>query len=123
MTLNTRSGEVLSALTIISLALSTVLSGVTTDALEIIYHANAISEWAMMTLFCGFFCLTAVGTENRTITALARFISGCVWGTILLLLSDLQPLLPLFWMSVVFFSFDIFTAVIKGQSWIQRSRY
>lgn len=121
---NTRSGEVLSALTLIALSMSTYFSGTATEAFEVIYHAQAISEWMLLIVGCGFFCLIAAWADNEVIRGASRFISGCIWGTVVLLLSGLEPLLPLFWMAVVLFAFDIFTVITKGQSWIQqKSRF
>lgn len=121
--MDTRSGEVLSASTLLALTLSTHFNGVTTEAFEVIYYAKALSEWMLLLIGCGFFCLFAAWTESDTVRAASRFISGCIWGTVVFLLSGLDPLLPLFWMAVVLFSFDIFTVILKGQSWIQKNHF
>lgn len=119
--MDTRTGEIISATTAIGVSASTLTSPPDTKVIEVLYQTNTLPEWAVVALLCGLFCLYATFFQNNTkVQALSRFLSGCVWGTIVMVLGAQMQLFPLFWTAVVLFLFDIYTVITKGQSCLNR---
>lgn len=118
--LDTRSGEVLSALLSIVLGLSMLIAPDTAAVLQIM--RDAMPEWALVNITAAVVCLVAcfLAPDNRLVTT-ARFLSGCLWGTfILIFASEGHWRMPLFGIALVMFAFDIYLVMVKGQSWVAK---
>lgn len=119
---DTRSGEILSALISLVLAIFLLIAPDSTQAVQIM--RDALPEWAIVNIAAALFCLaacfcTADGRMGRT----ARFLSGCIWGTFILIFASLgQLLVPLFGIAMVMFAFDVYLVTVKGQAWA-RSKF
>jgi xanthine/uracil permease len=119
--MDTTTGEVISGALAASISLSAITTPVNTQVFEALNRANAMPEWAIIAAVCGLFCIFAAFCNNCRIKTLARFLSGCVWGSIVLILGSSGELFPLFWTAVVLFSFDIYSVMLKGRLWKGRS--
>jgi hypothetical protein len=119
--METRSGELLSAFFSIVVALSLLFSPSNTTVLQILQQACALPEWAIMGLIGGVFCLIAVFLKSIKMQMLARFISGCTWGTLILMLAQGESFGPMFLNACVLFAFDIFLVLEKGHLWIRKN--
>lgn len=119
--METRSGDLISGALAFATAASSLTSPPNTQVFKALHQANAMPEWAIIAAVCGLFCMFAAFCDNVKVQALARMMSGCVWGTIVLVLGAGGNFFPLFWTAAVLFSFDVYQVLIKGQSWIQRS--
>lgn len=117
--MDTRSGELISALLSIVISLSLLFTTARTTMLTILEKADALPEWAIMGLAGGLFCLVAVFLKSIKMQMLARFISGCIWGTLILMLGQERSFGPMFLNACVLFAFDIFLVLEKGQLWIR----
>jgi hypothetical protein len=119
---NARSGDLLSALIALALSLSFVTSSNT-----VLYTAmesySLWPHWAISAALSGLFCLCAAVSENTKAHALARFLSGCVWGTAVLVLGSQSLWLPVFWTALVLLSFDIISVINKGLIWTPKNRF
>jgi hypothetical protein len=112
----TRSAEVMSAVLAIALALSTFTSGA--SAPVNVALAGVLPEWAILNIVTALFCLTACFFDrSKRVVKAARFLSGCFWGTVVMVFANTQQWLPVFWMAVVMFAFDIYLVAVKGQTW------
>jgi hypothetical protein len=119
---NTRSGEILSALLAVALALS-ILSAPNSSTYAALQASALMPEWVIAAVVSGLFCLCAAVSEHIKANALARFMSGCVWGTAVLALASQSLWLPVFWTALVLFLFDIATVITKGLLWTPKNRF
>lgn len=120
--METRSGDLLSGALCTSVAVSFWTAPETSAVFKVFDDANAMPEWAFIALVCGIFCMFASFCKNRKVLALARMMSGSIWGSIILLFGAEGKFFPLFCMALVMFSFDIYSVLNKGKvSWIRRS--
>ena len=119
--METRSGELVSGGLSVAYGVSALTAPPDAAIFQMLTLSNPMPEWAIIAAACGFFCMFSAFYRNLRVQAAARMMSGCVWGTIVLLFGTEGKLLPLFWMAVVLFVFDVYAVTIKGQSWIQRS--
>jgi hypothetical protein len=118
---NHKSGELLSALLLFAASVSTLTSPADSKMLLALNAAGAMPEWAIISAVCSIICLLTSVTNSAKTYALSKFVSGCAWGSILLVLGVEGSLLPLFWISIVLFSFDIFTVLSGGNSWSRKN--
>lgn len=120
--METRSGDLISGALCVAVATSFWTSPQNTVVFKVFEQANAMPEWAIIALVCGFFCMVSSFFKNEKVEAAARMMSGSIWGSIVLLFAADGKFLPLFWMAIVLFTFDIYSVIHKGRaSWIQRS--
>lgn len=110
-----RPAEILSALLAFVLAISTFTSPDSAPISVLLDHM--LPEWAYANMICAVLCLVASFVNRENFTRAARFMSGCFWGTVVMLFANAQAWLPVFWMGVVLFAFDIYLVAVKGQSW------
>lgn len=115
--MDTRSAEVLSALLAMVIAIGMFTSPDSALFIKTMNSVRLLPEWAVVNAVAAGMSLFALFTSNERINATARFVSGCTWGTIVLVFANVQQWLPLFWVALVMFAFDIYLAAVKGQSW------
>ena len=113
--MDTRAAEILSALLAFVLALSTFTAPDGAPISVLMNHM--LPEWAIANMLCAVSCFVACFVNHAKITTAARFMSGCFWGTVVMVFANAQAWLPVFWMGLVMFAFDIYLVTIKGQSW------
>lgn len=119
--METRSGELVSGGLSLSIGAACLTAPPEAAMFQILQSSNPMPEWAFIAAVCGVFCMFAAFYRNLRVQAAARMMSGCVWGSVVLLFGLEYKLVPMFWMAVVLFMFDVYAVTIKGQSWIQRS--
>lgn len=119
---HSKSGDILSALIAFAVALSTLTSPDTSQVMIILNRAGAMPEWAIIAAICSILCLVTTLTDNAKAYSTAKFVSGCVWGSVVLVLGLEGQLFPLFWIATVLFAFDFFT-VIRSYLWSQKDRF
>lgn len=119
--MDTRSAEVLSALLALVIAGGMFTSPDNAIFLQTMKSVRLLPEWALVSAAAAAVSLFALFTSSARINATARFASGCMWGTIVLVFANVQQWLPLFWIALVMFAFDIYLVAVKGQSWTVRS--
>lgn len=119
--MDTRSGETISALIGIILGATALLNP--DSFMHILLNkADAFPEWAILSITCSLVCLIAVFVESARVKRLARFLSGCVYGTIVMLSASIDYFGALFWVGALLFAFDIVAVTLIGRmTWI-RSR-
>lgn len=120
---DTRCCEVLSALISSVVAFCLLMAPDSAQVVQIM--RAAMPGWAVVniaaSMFCVFACLFA--HDSRVGTS-ARFLSGCLWGTFILIFASVgQWWLPIFGVAVVMFAFDVFLVTTKGQSWAIRANF
>lgn len=115
--IDTRSAEILSALLAIVVALGMFTSPEAGLVVKTLHSVSMLPEWAIFSSLSAIFCLVASVWKNERMNAAARFVSGCMWGTIVLVFANAQLWLPFFWIALVMFAFDIYLVTIKGQLW------
>lgn len=113
--IDTKSAETLAAMLAIALAVSTFTASETAP-INVMLN-GILPEWAILNIVCALFCLFACFFENSRIIKAARFLSGCFWGTLVMVFANSQQWLPVFWMALVMFAFDIYLVAVKGQTW------
>lgn len=119
--METRSAEILSAVLSIAVAISMFTSSESTHVISLMQQSEVLPEWAIINIFCSIFCLVACLRDDDSLEAASRFLSGCVWGTIILIFAAFRQWLPIFWIAVALFSFDVYLVTIKGQRLWTRS--
>jgi hypothetical protein len=120
--MDNRSGEFLSGAIAFAVSMSALTSPPESKVFQVLQKADAMPEWALIAAFCGLFCMIASVYRNCRSQAMARMMSGSVWGSLVLLFGAEGKLFPLFWIALVLFLFDIYSVTIKGQSWMRRSK-
>lgn len=118
---DTRSGEIISAGISIAIAISAMVGPTDIAVFHTLSRIAAMPEWAFIAAMCGIFCMFAAFAKSCRVQAAARMMSGCVWGSMLMVLGMGEKFFPLFWIALVLFLFDVYAVTIKGQSWTQRS--
>lgn len=121
--MDTRSGELISGGVSVAVAVSSLTAPPESKVFQVLSSMDAMPEWALIAAVCGLFCMFAVFIRDCRIQATARMMSGCVWGSLLLVFGMEGKLFPLFWIALVLFLFDIYAVTIKGQSWTRRSSF
>jgi hypothetical protein len=119
--MDTRSGELISGGIAFAVGISALTSPPESKVFQVLQQADAMPEWALIAALCGLFCVVATFVRTCRLKAMSRMMSGCVWGSLILVFGMEGKFFPLFWIALVLFLFDIYTVTIKGQSWIQRS--
>jgi hypothetical protein len=114
--------EIQSALLSLVVSFSLLFHTTQTTLYNILYKSHALPQWAQMGVAGGVFCLVAAFVSNTKIQMGARFISGCIWGTLILILIQADILGPMFWEACVLFGFDVFLVLEKGHVWMRKSR-
>jgi len=115
--MDTRSAEILSALLSIVIAIGMFTSPESALIIQTLNQANMLPEWAIVNAVVAAFCLAANFFGGGRFESAARFMSGCLWGTIVLVFANAQQWLPIFWIATVMFAFDIYLVTTKGQLW------
>lgn len=70
-------------------------------------------QWALMAGACSLAYVLYIAFNAQFFRSLARFLSGCIWGAIVLVCMWVRSLDVIFWSAAALFSFD-FYAVLKG---------
>jgi hypothetical protein len=117
-----KSGDLLSALIALAIPLSFITSS-DTVVFSAMQSYSLWPHWAISAALSGLFCLCAAVSESTRADALARFVSGCVWGTAVLILASHSLWIPVFWTALVLFSFDIISVINKGLIWIPKNHF
>jgi hypothetical protein len=85
--------------------------------------ANVLPQWAILSIVCSLISVASVFISSCKLQALSRFLSGCVWGTLIMIYFAIGQTHAIFWTSIVLFTFDIIVVILKGQYvWIRESR-
>ena len=116
-TMDTRSAEILSAFISIVLALGMFVAPAGSMMMMTMHAAGMLPEWPLVMAFCSGFCLIAQFFNIPKLVWSARFLSGCVWGTIVMVFGNQYLWLPFFWVATVMLSFDFYLVTVKGQIW------
>jgi hypothetical protein len=120
--MDTRSGEMLSALVALALG-ATALTTQSSFMFVLLTRADAFPEWAILSVVCSLISLLCIFLNNERTNALGRFLSGTLWGTVILLSVSVDYYGALFWCGIIFFSFDILAVITKGNLvWNRKSR-
>ena len=115
--METRSAEILSAMIAIAVSLSIFTAPETTLIVQLMNEAKVLPEWAYINICCAIFSIGACFLNSEKIKTASRFISGCTWGTVVMICANYQQWLPVFWIAVAMFGFDIYLVAIKGRLW------
>lgn len=115
--MSTRSAEALSAIIAIAVSISMFTSPDSTLIVDLMNQAKVLPEWAYISICCALFSLGACFFNSEKIKRASRFISGCLWGTVVMICVNFQQWLPLFWIATAMFGFDIYLVAVKGRAW------
>lgn len=115
--MDTRSAEVLSSLLAIVIAISMFTAPASAIIIQTLNSVRMLPEWAIFNSLAAIFCLIANFLRSEQLNTAARFVSGCTWGTIVLVFANAQQWLPIFWIALIMFAFDIYLVAVKGQTW------
>lgn len=117
---NNKSGDILSACIAFAVSTTTLVSVEHTQVTRVLLASGAMPEWAIVAILCSILCLFTALTKYDKFQALAKFLSGCVWGSMAMILGAESHLYPLFWIALILFTFDILTVITRSFSWRQR---
>lgn len=115
--LNTKSAEILSALIIAAISVGMFTSPESGLVVQTLKSLSMLPEWAILGLASSALCIVSCLSNSERLNAAARFFSGAMWGTIVLVFANAQHWLPLFWIAAVMFAFDFYLVTVKGRSW------
>lgn len=120
--MDTRSGEFISAVIGIILGITALLNP-ESFMYMLLARADAFPEWAILSVTCSLVCLIGVFSCSESLRKLSRFLSGCVYGTVILLSASIDYFGALFWVGLLLFAFDIVAVLTDGRvTWTLGSR-
>lgn len=111
MSTDTKSGEVVSALVTAAVSGSVLVHGQGN-----LLSVDIMQGWCVLASVTSIAYLLAITFRHDALRSIARFWSGCAWGSIVLICLWQAELRPLLLCALALFGFD-FYAVFKGEKW------
>jgi hypothetical protein len=117
---DTRAADLLASCVCLVISVATYFSP-NSYVYESIARMSAFPEWIVMAMMCSIIGIFSVFIGSVKLQSFCRFLSGCVWGSLIMLYTLFGEHQIILWIACTLFSFDITSVILKGKVWTRKN--